>query len=259
MPYVTRRCTLRDRRRVTVPAAATPARRIASPITISASPISQRNGEVPPGITSGIPRKSSGNQPRWRNSTAPICAGIDCSVALTPSGIRPGLLNELLLRATRRCWLAAMLCWSTGFFLFPRREECSPLIGDGNRFSLVRYGDVHYRRITYHHVALIPNFLPDDEARVAHGGEACPDAQIVARESLCLVRRLDLTHHRPQARLHVFVVGHVLLQRRPARPLEQGQHVRVIYVSHRVTVARINVNLHVFCHQVAEGVARDES
>jgi hypothetical protein len=33
----------------------------------------------------------------------------------------------------------------------------------------------------------------------------------------------------------------------------------VIYVSHRVTVARINVDLQVFCHRAVEGVASDES
>jgi hypothetical protein len=33
----------------------------------------------------------------------------------------------------------------------------------------------------------------------------------------------------------------------------------VIYVSDRVTVARINVDLQVFCHRIVEGVASGES
>ena len=42
---------------------------------------------------------------------------------------------------------------------------------------------------------------------------------------------------------------------RPARTFEQGQHVRMIDVSHRVTIARVDVNLEVFHHRLVACVA----
>src|ERR1700686_3833459 len=163
---------------------------------------------------------------------APIWAGIDCSVALTLSGTRPGLLN--------------------GFFLSPWCEERPPLIGNRDRLSFMRHGYIHDRRITDHGVALISYFLSHDEAGVSDGRESRPDAEIIARERLRLIRRLDLSHHRPQARFHILVVRHMALERRPPRPLQQRQHVGMIDVPHRVAVAWIDVNLEVFGHRIVE-------
>src|SRR3954468_9568912 len=71
MPYVTSRWTLRERRRVTVPAAATPLSRTHSPATMNISPTIQRAFDMWPGTSNGTPRKRTGSQPRFRNSTAP--------------------------------------------------------------------------------------------------------------------------------------------------------------------------------------------
>ena len=162
------------------------------------------------------PRKSNGSQPRWRNSTAPIRAAGDCSVGL------------IIL------------------FPFPLREERPPLIGNGDRFSISGHGDVNDRRVTNHRASLIAHLLAHDEAGVADGSQAGADAEIIARESLRLIRCFDLSHHCPQTRSHVLFVRHVALERRPARALEQSEHVRVIDVPDRIAVAWIDVNLEVF-------------
>src|SRR3954469_1849458 len=231
IPYVTRRCTLRERRLVTLPAAATPARRTASPITISARPISQRNGDVDPGMTRGMPRKRSGSQPRCRNRTAPIRAEVDASVALTRFG--------------------SAVIW-------PRREQCAPLIGDGDRLSVGRNGHVDDRRVAHDHISLIPHYLTYDEARIADGCESSANAQVVAGESLRLIRCFDLSHHRPQARPHVLVVRHVPLEGGPAGTLEKRQQMRVIHMADGITITRIDMDLEVFCHLDRGGLS-DES
>src|SRR5215831_19893141 len=81
IPYVTRRWTSRERRRVTVPAAATPARRISSPGMMSANPRIQFVDVGCAGTSSANNRKGTGSQLRVRNNTAPMRALARCSAA----------------------------------------------------------------------------------------------------------------------------------------------------------------------------------
>ena len=65
---------MRERRRVTVPAAATPASRIHSPAMIATAPTIQAVAVMCPGTSSGTPMKRTGSQLRLRKSRAPMRA-----------------------------------------------------------------------------------------------------------------------------------------------------------------------------------------
>ncbi len=156
-------------------------------------------------------------------------------------------------RAQRRLYAALII-------IFPLRKQCAPLVGDGDRLPIGRHSHVHDRSVANHRAALISYFLPHDEAGVSDGRETSADAEIIAWMRLRLVRCFDLSHHRPKTRSHVLFVRHVALERRPARALEQCEHVRVIYVPDGIAIAWIDVNLEVFHRGTVASVAiSDES
>src|SRR2546423_2504466 len=210
---------------------------------MSASPTSQRKGEVNPRITNGMPRKSNGSHPRWRNSTPPICAGIASSAALALLGSGAGLLTGYPNPGPRSPRFLLGLS-----IFFPWREKRPPLVGDGNRLSLRRNGHIDDRRITDHGALPVSHFLSHDEARVAYRRQASTDGEIIARECLSLIRCFDFANHRPEAGPHVLVVSHVALERRPPRSLEECEHVGMVDVPDCVAVARIDMNRECFGH-----------
>src|SRR5215210_1128655 len=117
--------------------------------------------------------------------------------------------------------VSAHLATLRRFRLFPGREERAPLVRNRDWLTVMGNRDVHDGSVAYNRVALITHFLPDDEAGVADGSHASADAEVVAGECLRLIRSLDLSHDRPQTRLHVGLVRHVSLECRPSGALEQ--------------------------------------
>jgi hypothetical protein len=64
---------------------------------MSTSPTSQRNGDIVPGMTNGMPRKRIGSQPRCRNNTAPTRAAGDNSLALSADRTSVGSVTAYVL------------------------------------------------------------------------------------------------------------------------------------------------------------------